>query len=451
MKRGDIIRVCIECLGPDGNGFAEVNGRTLSVKGAVTGDEVDVRVLGVKRHSARVKIESIVSTGIERITPECSHFAECGGCKWQDIPYETQCNMKTELVQRTLASIPAIEPFEPLTIIPSSDVFFYRNKMEFSFDSPPGTRGKVFLGLHEAGKFDKVFDIRRCLLQSELSNRAVELTRDFTSKHALTAYGLKSHVGLLRFFMVRDGKNTGEVMLNIVTSGEEFNYSGQYEELLAEKLPEITTVVRTINRSKGNTSTGEEREILYGNGCISEQIGRFTFTISPDSFFQTNTHQAQNLYETIKEFSGLSGTERLLDLYCGTGTIGIYLAERAKDVTGVEMVESAVKDAWRNAEINGIDNITFLSGRVEDVVDETMEDFGVVICDPPRAGIHPKTLNHILRMRIPRMIYVSCNVRAIPHDLDMLAIVGYRIKNARVFDMSPHTPHIETVLLLEIE
>ncbi len=451
MKRGEIIRVHIERLAPDGTGYAVVEDRELHVRGALPGDETDVRVLGVKRFSARVRLEAIVTPGIKRIPAKCPHFDRCGGCRWQDVPYDVQCSMKVELVRTAFGSIPGIEPVEHIEIVPSPDVFFYRNKMEFSFDSPPLQEGKVFLGLHEAGRFDRVFDLERCLLQSELSNRVVEVTREFVRKHGLTAYGLKSHRGLLRFLIVRDGKNTGELMVNIVTSGEEFPVPEEFAGILVGEIPEVTTVVRSINRGKSSVTIGEEREILFGGGVITDRIGDSAFTISPDSFFQTNTHQAENLYDTITEFSGLTGAESVLDLYCGTGTIGIYLAVSAKTVTGVEMVEGAVEDARKNAELNDVKNITFLAGKVEKLIDESMENFDVVVCDPPRVGIHPKALSRLLRMRIPRMVYVSCNVKAMPHDLEMLAMAGYRLKDVRIFDMSPHTPHVETVVLLEIE
>ena len=450
MKRGETIRVKIERLSPEGSGFAEVQGRALSIKGTVPGDVADARILSVKRHSAKVKLESIVTPGIKRIPAKCSHFGQCGGCRWQDIPYEIQCSMKASLVRTALSEIPGIDPVDDSEFIPSPNQFFYRNKMEYSFDSPPFERDKVSLGLHEAGRFDRIFDLKKCFLQSERSNDVVNATRLFILEHKLTVYGFKSHSGLLRFLMIREGENTGELMINLVTSDEQFAYAGEYADYLASEIDAVTTIVRSINRKKANTAIGEECEVLFGDGFICDRIGTYTFTISPDSFFQTNTRQAENLYNTIREFCNLSGTENLLDLYCGTGTIGIYLAEGAKTVVGVEMLENAVEDARRNASINNIANVTFHTGQVEKLPDEFMSGFDTVVCDPPRTGIHPKALNHLLRMRIPRMVYVSCNVKAMPHDLEMLAMAGYRIRKARVFDMSPHTPHIETVLLLEI-
>ncbi|HUT63107.1 MAG TPA: 23S rRNA (uracil(1939)-C(5))-methyltransferase RlmD [Anaerolineae bacterium] len=450
MKKGEVLRIKIENLAPDGCGLAEVEGRSMLVNGALPGDVISVWVAGLKRHSARVRLESIVVEGVKRTAAKCTHFSQCGGCRWQDVPYDVQCKLKAKIVRESIGQIYGIEPIDDIDIVPSPDIFFYRNKMEFSFDRRPKEE-KLQLGLHESGRYDRVFDVSRCFLQSDISNRIIEVTRNFALEHGLSAYGLKSHVGLLRFLMIRDGKNTGDVMVNLVTSVEEFRQERTFCDYLLNEIPEVTTVIRSINKRTGSVSTGEEREVLSGDGLLKDRIGKFMFEISPDSFFQTNIHQAEKLYDTISEFSNLTGTENLLDLYCGTGTIGIYLAEKVGKVTGVEMVDEAVSDARRNAEINGINNITFISGQAEKTISESMGKFDVVVCDPPRAGIQPGVMRHLVRMRIPRMIYVSCNVRAIPGDLEMLLLAGYLIKKIRVFDMSPHTPHIETVLLLEIE
>ena len=449
MKRGEVCTVLIERLGADGDGLAEVDGRTVRVAGAFPGDLALLRIRRVKRSSALAALERVESGKVERVVPRCPHFGVCGGCRWQDIPYEAQCRFKAEIVRAALTGIPGIEPPGRVELVPSPDAVYYRNKMEFSFNSPPGS-GEVRLGLHERGKYDRVFDVIGCLLQSEFSNAVVGASRRFAMERGLSVYGLKSHKGLLRYLVIREGKVTGEVMVTLVVSGEDFPSAEEFSWMLASRFPEVTSVILGINRSPGGVAVGQEQRTLYGAECIRERIGEFTFTISPDSFFQTNSRQALNLYETIREFSGLAGTERLLDLYCGTGTIGVFLSRRAAEITGVEAVGEAVADARRNAVLNGAGNCTFIAGRVEHVLDEGMGRFDVVVCDPPRAGIHPMALATLLRMRIPRMVYVSCNTGAISSDLEMLAMAGYRLKNLCAFDMAPHTPHIETVLGLEI-
>ncbi|MFC1511883.1 23S rRNA (uracil(1939)-C(5))-methyltransferase RlmD, partial [Candidatus Latescibacterota bacterium] len=303
--------------------------------------------------------------------------------------------------------------------------------------------------LHEPGRFNAVFDITACQLESDRSNRIVGEVRRFARESGLSAWGLKSHRGLLRYLVIREGKATGETMVNLVTSGEDFTNFEDFAQCLLAAVPEITTILRSINRSPAATAVGEERRVVAGDGCIHDRIGDYTFAVSPDSFFQTNTRQAANLYETIGEFCRLTGDERVLDLYCGTGTIGISLASRAASVAGIEQVADAVCDARSNARLNGIENIEFIAGRVEAILDEDMAPYDVVICDPPRAGIHPRAMDRLVRMLVPRMVYVSCNSAALPGDLAVLLLAGYRIADIRAFDMSPHTPHIETVVLLE--
>ncbi len=450
MRRGDKITARIDKLGPDGNGLAVLENRTASVKGALPGDTVELRIQGVKRSTARVKVERRVECDIERRPVDCPHFDVCGGCRWQDVAYETQLQLKTGMVREAFSGLEHMELPQDFCVEGSPDEFFFRNKMEFSFDGPPWLDGQVLLGLHEAGRFDRVFDLERCFLQSEISNKVVTAARAFVEKNSLSAYGLKSHEGLLRYLMVRDGKNTGDCMVNLVTSGEDFPEAAAFAEFMHEQVPGVTTVIRSINNSKGGVTYGEEREILSGDGAITEKIGNKLFRISPDSFFQTNPRQTKELYDCIRDFARLDGSQLVLDLYCGTGTIGIYLADAAKEVAGIEMVEDAVRDAAVNADLNGVENIVFSAGLVEKMLGESHGIYDVVVCDPPRAGIHPKALAQLIELRIPRMVYVSCNIKVLPKDLELLAMAGYRMDAVRAFDMSPHSAHVETVVGLSL-
>ncbi len=449
MKRGEALTVAIERLAPDGDGIVVIDGRAIHVKGAVPGDVAKIRIQSLKRESAKAAVEGLDSTSVPRIEAPCPHFGSCGGCRWQDIPYPEQCRLKTGLIRDILGNIPGMETPADIPLVPSPDVFHYRNKMEFSFDSPPGS-GEIHLGLHERGKFDRVFDVADCRLLSARSNEIVRAVRAFAVERGVTIYGFKSHRGLFRFLVVREGKLTGETMIVIVTSGEEFMEEEAFAAMIQSEFPDTVSLVRGINRTAGSVAACRERTLLSGSEFIHERIGDLTFAISPDSFFQTNSRQALSLYETVGEFSGLDGGGHLLDLYCGTGTIGIFLSHRADRVTGVEISEDAIRDARMNAGPNGADNCTFIAGGVEDILDERLGSFDVVVCDPPRAGIHPKAMSALLRMRIPRLVYVSCNAGAIPRDLEMLAMAGYRIRDVRVFDMAPHTPHVETVIGLAI-
>lgn len=448
MKQGGTVQCTIASLGPDGAGRTMADGRLLTVKGALPGDEVEVRLSRVREDSAKGKLVRVLRHGVPRIGAACPHTPVCGGCRRQDVPYPRQLELKREQLRTALDAIPGYTPDEIPAVSPSPEVFYYRNKMEYSFDSPPRAGGRVFLGLHEAGRFDRVFDVAACRLQSETANLILDVTRRFAAEHGLSAYGLKSHRGLLRFLTVRTGANTGDLMVNLVTSGELFPDESAWMEQVLAAAPRITTIVRSISDSPGAVATGQERRVLFGNGWITDRIGAFTFRISPDSFFQTNTRQAEHLYETIREFCGLEGTGQLLDLYCGTGTIGIYLSREATSVTGVEAVEEAVADARTNAALNGVTNASFVAGEVERILDDGMGQFDAAVCDPPRPGLHPKAMKRLLRLDIPRIVYVSCNAKALPVDCAAMIDAGYRIRAVRAFDMSPHTPHLETVVLL---
>lgn len=447
MTSGAVIRVAIDGIAPDGSGLARMNDRILTVRGALPGDVVDVRIVK-SRHGVLVgRLECLVEPAVPRITPPCPHFDRCGGCLWQDVPPETQLAAKARIVRDRLGVVEGFDPPDDLVVHPSPDAFYYRNKMEFTFDHPP-RNDQRFLGLHERGKFNRIFDVTDCRLQSPLSNRIVCAAREFAEGQGLTVYGLRSHVGLLRFLTVREGKLTGDLMADLVTSGEPFPLAAAFAEHLQTAVPELTTVVRTVNRTKSSVALGEEHDILSGAGVIREQVGDRTYVVSPGSFFQTNSRQTRHLYDTVREFCGLTGSERVLDLYCGAGTIGIYLAEGARLVTGVESVEDAVRDAGVNACANGIEHAVFISGQVEHLLDASFGGYDVVVCDPPRAGIHPRAMARLIELAIPRMVYVSCNIKALHGDMATLLGAGYRVEGVRVFDMAPHTPHIETVVLL---
>lgn len=449
LSKTDLYTVSIERLSHKGAGIADLDGRPLSIPGALPGDVVEARLVAVKRHCLRGRIERVIEPGVPRVAPPCAHFPVCGGCVWQDVPYEAQCRFKASLVSDALGKAEGLDPPGDIELVPAPEPWGYRNKMEFSIDAPPWLEGRVLVGMHEAGSFNRVFDLGWCHIQTARANAVIAATREFIASRGLTAYGLRSHRGLLRFLVIREGVETGDLMAVLVTSGEPFPEAADYAALLRERVPGLTTVLLSVSSSMAGVATGGEYEVLAGPGRILDRIGPHTYAISPDSFFQTNTRQANRLYDTIREFCALTGSERLLDLYCGTGTIGIHCADRAGDVVGIESAPDAVKDARENAAVNGISNIAFIAGPVEEVIGG-LDSFDVAVCDPPRAGIHPDGLAHLARIRIPRLVYVSCNVRQLPLDLEVLALAGYRITAVRAFDMSPHTPHVETVVRLDL-
>ncbi len=446
-RRGDQIEIDIERLDRRGNGLGRMGAYTLLVRGAVPGDRVRARVRKVRNRlwRAEARLEELLSTDIQRTSAKCSHFGLCGGCLWQDIPYKDQVRLKQDMLRTCLveAGIDA----EPDAPIPSGEPFFYRNKMEFSFGSSPDGRTEV--GLHVWGRFDRVFDLDACYLQSDTSNRIVERVRSLT--RSLSVYHLKRHEGLLRFLTIREGKLTGETMVVLTTSGEAFPEAETLGKMLEETFPEVKSVIRSVNLRRAQVATGDREEVLAGMGAVKEKLGDFTFEISPGSFFQTNTRQAQHLYRRVVELAEPGPDDRILDVYCGTGAISLYLSQNAGHVLGIELVEGAVRDAVRNSAINGVSNCRFIAGAAEDIlwqIREQGERFETVVTDPPRPGMHLKAITAICDLRPERIVYVSCNPEALGTDLKRLEAAGYKTDYVQLVDMFPHTPHCEVVARL---
>ncbi len=447
-RRGDRIEIDIERLDRRGNGLGRLGVYTLLVRGAVPGDRVRARVRKVRNRLRRAEasLEELLSTDIQRSPARCSHFGLCGGCLWQNIPYKIQVRLKQDLVRTCLteAGIDA-ELDAPM---PSAEPFFYRNKMEFSFGSSP--EGRTEVGLHVWGRFDRIFDLDACYLQSETSNRIVESVRNFAG--SLSVYHLKRHEGLLRFLTIREGKLTGETMVVITTSGDAFPQAESLGKMLEETFPEVKSVIRSVNLRRSQVAIGDHDEVLAGMGTVRETLGDFTFEISPGSFFQTNTRQAQHLYRRVVELADPGPDDRILDVYCGTGAISLHLSQKAGYVLGIEAGEGAVQDAIRNSAINGVSNCRFIAGAAEDVlwqIREQGERFETVVTDPPRPGMHLKAITAICDLRPERIVYVSCNPEALGADLVRLESSGYKTDYVQLVDMFPHTPHCEVVARLK--
>ena len=443
MKRGERIVAEVFELSAKGDGLARVDGREVVLRGTVPGDRVEA-ILGRKRKGRfEASVERFLDFGRERISASCPHFGVCGGCRWQDLAYADQLRIKEGMVRVALES-QENSPSSPEPILPSLSPFFYRNKMEFSFGTDP--EGNLQLGLHVRGRFNRVFDLKNCLLQTEISNCIVETVRRHAVAAELSVYDLKKHQGLLRFLVVRDSKKTGEVMVNLVVSEYPCEDVLRLTENVLKEIPQITTWVVSLHQGKAQVAVGQEEFILHGRGSILEECGGVEYEISPRSFFQTNTLQAERLYGVVDELAGdLAGAD-VLDLYCGTGGISLYLARRARAVWGIESVPEAVADARRNAQRNGIESCTFIAGSVEETLNELEErDFDLVVVDPPRAGVHKRALEGLLCLRAPSIIYVSCNPVTLAENLSVLCAQEYRIARILPVDMFPQTPHCEVV------
>jgi len=449
-----LISLEITDLAYGGRGVAKHHGKIAFVDNALPGDIVSARIKRKKKSYIEAVAVALEKPSPFRQNPVCAHFGVCGGCKWQNYAYDRQLAYKAEQLKNQLVHLAGIAkpPVEPP--IGARKIYYYRNKMEFSF-MVGGDDGLV-LGLHRSGSFHEIFQLDTCHLQSELSNEIVRHVRAECLRSNLPAYDILNNSGLMRFLIVREGKHTGETMVIFVTSAE---FAGHEKKLVdlcestAAAFPAVGSLFWMINSRKANIARwdmyppGFSGGLVVGREYICEKLGGYRFTISPDSFFQTNSYQAQLLYDTVIEFAAPKKTDKVLDLYCGTGTIAIFLAGADAQVIGVESEAKAVADARLNAAENGIANVEFICAPVERYI-VGAEPADIVVVDPPRAGLHPKALEGILKLDTGKLVYVSCNPATLARDLRIFIENGFELKRTVAVDMFPHTYHIESVSLL---
>jgi 23S rRNA (uracil1939-C5)-methyltransferase len=449
VRKGEELELRIDSLAYGGNGVGRLNGFVVFVRGGLPGDRVRARVTKVKRGFAEGISVDVLEPSPHRVEAPCRHFGVCGGCRFQDLEYEEQLAAKGQQVRDALVRIGRIPdpPLEP--IVPARSVFGYRNKLEYSFTS---TDGVVDLGFHRAGRWDEVIGVEECLLTTDLGNRVRLAVRDWAREERLEAYDQETGAGYLRHLVYREGRNTGQVLVTLVTApGERFE-SGYLVDVL-RRFPEVRSIHWAINDSPAERTNLPTR-LLWGEDAIEEELLGLRCRLRPGAFLQTNTEMAECLYELAREAAGLTGAERVFDLYCGTGTIGLSLAGQAGEVWGIEIAEEAVACAIENAELNGIANARFFAGNVGQTVEELMERAGapdVVVVDPPRAGLAGKALRRTGALGASRIVYVSCNPTTLASDAQVLRDeFGYELIRCRAVDMFPHTPHVESVSLLEL-
>jgi 23S rRNA (uracil1939-C5)-methyltransferase len=448
-RRGDVLELTIDDLAFGGEGVGRVQGYVVFVRGGVPGDRVRVRMVEARSRFGRAVIESLESRAADRVDAPCPYFGRCGGCRLQHFAYPAQLAFKEKQVRDCLERIGGLGAFELRPILPAPDPYGYRNKMEFTVVREPGEG--VAIGLHQADRYDVVLDIERCLLQSDTMNALLDELRVQARARKLAVYDQDSGAGLLRFATVREGRRTGEAMVNIVAAAPDVEALGPVAERLRARVPSVASVVVNVNAKKASVAVGTEEHLLLGREYIRESLGGLTFQVSANSFFQTNTVQAERLFAVVEAACGLEGGETVLDLYSGTGAISLLLARRCRWVYGIEVSTAAVDDAVRNARANGIENCTFLPGEVRHVLPGLMRDgvrAEVVVADPPRAGFHPKALHALAALGPERLVYVSCNPSTLARDLGDLVRQGYRLEWVEPVDMFPQTPHIEAVARL---
>jgi 23S rRNA (uracil1939-C5)-methyltransferase len=448
VQRDQELELTIDSLAYGGNGVARLDGFVVFVRRGLPGDTVRARVTKVQRRHAEALATEVIVAGPQRVDAPCAHFPACGGCRFQDLAYDAQVATKQQWVRDSLQRLaglaePSLDP-----IVPAASQFNYRNKMEYSFaqleDGPT-------LGLHKAGRWDEVLRIDKCWLSSDAGNAIRNRVREWAREEKLTAYDQETHEGYLRHLLIREGRNTGQALVQLVTNrGERFDRERLIEVLT--EIPEVRSIHWSVNTGVSEV-TNLPTELLWGEDAIEEEIGGLRFRVRPNAFLQTNTEMATQLYAIAREFAALEGGETVYDLYCGIGTIGLSLAADALTVWGIEISEESVACAIENQELNSIANAAFFAGNVGDVLRELRERAGdpdVVVVDPPRAGLAGKALRRLGEIAAPRLVYVSCNPTTLAGDVKRLADdYGYRLVRARPVDMFPHTPHVECVALLE--
>jgi 23S rRNA (uracil1939-C5)-methyltransferase len=459
-KRGEILSLTIDDLAYGGEGVGRADGYVVFVPGGLPGDRLQVRLVQARSRFGRGAIEAVIEPSPQRVEAPCPYFGRCGGCRLQHVAYPAQLAYKTKQVADALERLGGLRDVPLRPIIGAEEIFGYRNKMEFTVARPrrgAGTeadsaRGGLVVGLHETERYDAVLDIDRCLLQSDRMNALLAEARAFFVDRGLTVYEQDTGEGLLRFLMLREGRHTGELMTNVVTSAPAVSELAPLVARLQAREAGTTSVILNVNPKKASVAVGVEEHLLGGRDHIRERVGGLTFRVSANSFFQTNTRQAERLFDLVVESTGLTGTETVIDLYSGTGAISLLLARRARWVYGVELAQAAVDDAGANAAANGITNCTFLAGEVRFVLPSLIAKgvtAEVVVADPPRAGFHPKALHALITLGARRIVYVSCNPTTLARDLGELSRGGYRVEWVQPVDMFPHTPHIEAVARLE--
>ena len=463
IQKNDELELVIEDITTEGEGVGKVDGLALFVKDAIIGDRVKVKVMKMKKSYGYARLMEILEPSPARTEPVCPIARQCGGCQIQHMKYDEQLKYKENKVKNCLERIgglslekvgigenssSGVAAFEP--IIGMEEPFYYRNKAQF----PVGRNkeGNIVTGFY-AGRTHSIIDTSHCYIQAKENEQLLQLVREFMEENHIEPYNEETHTGLVRHVLTRVGFTTGEIMVCLIINGEKLPKSDK----LVDKLKDIkgmTSICLNVNKEKTNVILGNKVTLLWGQGYITDYIGDIKYQISPLSFYQVNPVQTKKLYETALEYAGLTGNEVVWDLYCGIGTISLFLAQKAKEVYGVEIVPQAIEDAKRNAEINGIKNAEFFVGAAEDVLPQKYKESNgsmraqVIVVDPPRKGCDEKLLETLIKMEPERIVYVSCDPATLARDLKYLEENGYKTTRVRACDMFGHSVHVETVCLL---
>lgn len=477
MKKNDIVELQIESYAFEGKGIARISQSELEhvnddsdkkyvlfVHNSYPGDLVKARVLKLKKSYGEAKTVEVLKAGEGRIKAKCKHFNVCGGCKQQDLDYEYQVKFKHEQVRDIFERLGGFKDFEILPIVKSEEIYNYRNKMDFSFtpqrwltteeiESNENINKDFALGFHVPKVFSKVIDIEECFLQTDKGTDILNFTRSFFKPKGTSIYSTFSNEGYLRNLVLRESFGFDEFMVNLVTFTDDEELMKEYSAALVNKFPFITSVINNVNLRKAQVAYGDYENVYHGEAQIYDKIGKYKFRVSANSFFQTNSLQAEKLYQTTFDFAEFNGEEIVYDLYSGASTISIFVSQNVKEVYGFESARSAVKDGKINCKINEIDNVKSFEVDLNKSCISYLEQHkipqpDVIIADPPRAGMNPKTVNDILKLEPQKIVYVSCNPSTQARDIKLLCEEKYNLVKVQPVDMFPQTYHIENVALL---
>jgi 23S rRNA (uracil-5-)-methyltransferase RumA len=447
VKKGEETIVHIEGVAFPNRGYGFLEDKKITVHNTLTGQEVLVRIKKKRKNKMEATLLDVLTLAPNQIEAPCPVFGSCGGCTYQHLAYPDQLDLKEQFIRTLLADYLTTENFEG--VLPSPVVFGYRNKMEFSFGDT-FKDGPLTLGLHKRGSMYDIVDASDCLLVDRDFNEITRRVLLFCREKGYDYFHKRTHLGFLRHLVVRKGIQTGEVLVELVTSSDGLLDVEGFLSTLKEAplLGTLKSVLHTVNDSLADVVQSDQSHVLLGDGHIHDSLNDLMFQITPRSFFQTNTLGAQELYQVVSDFVGQNKDDEIFDLYCGTGTITQILAKDHAYVTGVEIVPDAVTSAMENASKNNIENARFICGDVMAVVDELDKKPDVIILDPPRDGIHPKAIHKIIAFQPKTFVYVSCKPTSLVRDLPFFLDAGYELKRIRCVDLFPHTPHVETVVLM---
>ena len=452
MNKNEVVRVVIEDIGNEGEAIGKVDGYTLFIKDAIVGDIVDAKIVKPKKSYAYARVDKIITPSPYRVTPRCTYHKQCGGCQIQALDYQKQLEFKQKKVRNNLIRIGKFEEgmidavMEP--IIGMEEPYHYRNKAQFPIGADK--EGNIITGFY-AGRTHTIIPNMDCCI-GDIQNEAIlKIVLKYMKENQISAYNEETGKGLVRHVLIRIGHKTREIMVCLIINGKKLPAS---EKLVNElcKLDKMTSISFSVNTENTNVIMGKEIVKLWGKAYITDFIGAIQFQISPLSFYQVNSVQTEKLYGLALEYADLKGVETIWDLYCGIGTISLFLSQKAKQVYGVEIVPQAIEDARRNADINGIQNTEFYVGKAEEVLPQKYAEEGihadVIVVDPPRKGCDEQCLQTMLKMQPERIVYVSCDSATLARDLAILCEKDYRLEKVRAVDQFGHTVHVETCVLL---